>query len=63
MYHDPTGPCQEVWTLLPGFFKSTDVALTKKDYYLIAEQMKPEEIAPEVEQKLDDIASSLGIHS
>ena len=50
-------------TLLPGYFRSTDVALTKKDYYLIAEQMKPDEIALEVKLKLDDIATSLGIHS
>ena len=47
-------------TLLPGFFKQAQIALTKSDYYLIAQQMKPEEIAQEVRKKLDDIAWSFG---
>ena len=50
-------------TLLPGYFKAMEVALTKKDYYLVAEQMKEDEIASEIKQKLDDIATSLGIRS
>jgi len=49
-------------TLLPGFLRAAQVMLPKNDYYLIAEQMKPEEIAPEVKQKLDEIASAFEIH-
>jgi hypothetical protein len=48
-------------TLLPSFLKAAQVSLSKNDYYLIAEQMKPEEIPPEVKQKLDDMAEALGL--
>ena len=48
-------------TLLPGFLRAANLPLPKTDYYLIAEQMQPEEIASEVKQKLDDIATALGI--
>lgn len=48
-------------TLLPGFFKAVQLPLSKSDYYLAAEQMMPQEIAPEVKQKLDDIAKALGL--
>jgi len=48
-------------TLLPGFFRAAQTLLPRNDYYLIAEQMRPEEIAPEVEQKLDEIAATFGI--
>lgn len=48
-------------TLLPGFFRAAQVPLPRTDYYLIAEQMKPEGIASEVKQKLDEIAGTFGI--
>lgn len=48
-------------TLLPEFFKTADHAVPKSDYYLIAEQMKPEEVPGEVREKLDRIRSILGI--
>jgi hypothetical protein len=48
-------------TVLPGFLRAAQVTLPKNDYYLIAEQMRPEEIVPEVRQTLDDIAGALGL--
>ncbi len=44
-------------SVLPGFLKRAEVAISRKDYFLIAAQMKPEEIHPEVSAKLDSIAS------
>jgi hypothetical protein len=35
------------------------VALSKKDYYQIAAQLKPEEVHPEVIAKLDEMAPIL----
>lgn len=46
-------------TLLPGFFRAVQLDLSKDDYYLIAEQMKPEEIPLEIGRKLDDIDRAL----
>ncbi len=46
-------------TLLPGFFKAAQCDLAKKDYSLLAARMKPEEIHPEIIEKLDAIAESL----
>ncbi|MFQ5779856.1 MAG: ATP-dependent endonuclease, partial [Nitrospiria bacterium] len=48
-------------TLLPGFFASASMKLRKAEYYLIAEQMRPNEIHSEVVDKLDAIAQALGI--
>ncbi|MFH0774652.1 MAG: AAA family ATPase [bacterium] len=48
-------------TILPDFFKTAQLPLSKDEYYRIAEQMRPDEIVPEVQQKLDDIAQMLGI--
>ena len=59
--HDYLNATPASKTLLPGFLKAAEVALSKNDYYLLAEQMRPEEIAPEIRQKLDDIATALGI--
>jgi predicted ATPase len=42
-------------SLLPGLFKAAQFQLTKQDYYLIAEQMSPDEVHPEVRKKLDAI--------
>lgn len=42
-------------TLLPSLLSEVGSRLTKTDYYLIAEQMLPEEIAPEVTEKLNEI--------
>jgi len=48
-------------TLLPGFFKAAQAPLPKNDYYRIAKQMMPEEIAGDVKEKLDAIARVFGI--
>lgn len=48
-------------TLLPGVFKASDLSITKHEYYLIAGQMLPDEIHPEVREKLDLIQASLGL--
>ncbi len=43
-------------TLLPALFQEVQLPLSKEEYYLIAEQMRPEEIPAEVREKLDRIA-------
>ena len=43
-------------SVLPEFFEKTGTKLSKKDYFQVAAQMKPEEIHPEVASKLDAIA-------
>lgn len=43
--------------ILPGFFEKADTKLSKKDYFQIAAQMRPNEIHPEVASKLDSIAA------
>jgi len=48
-------------TLLPGALQAAGDSVSKDEYYLIAEQMKREEIAPEIEEKLDKIAAALGL--
>lgn len=48
-------------TLLPEFLKAAHVRVSKSEYYLIAEQMKQEEIHPEVSVKLDSIKSAFGL--
>jgi hypothetical protein len=45
--------------ILPGFLEKADYRLSKKDYFQIAAQMRPEEIHPEVREKLDVLASIL----
>lgn len=47
-------------TLLPGLFAAIGVTVPKEEYYLIAEEMRPEEIPAEVTAKLDAIARALG---
>jgi hypothetical protein len=42
-------------TLLPEVLSRACVTLAKSDYYLIAQQMRPEEIPTEVKDKLDAI--------
>lgn len=46
-------------SILPGFFERTGVKLSKKDYFQIAAQMQPDEIHPEVIEKLDAMADVL----
>jgi hypothetical protein len=48
-------------TILPGILDAGDVGTRKNEYYLIAEQMRADEVAIEVRQKLDDIAGVFGI--
>jgi hypothetical protein len=64
VYRDPLAP-HDFWrsipaskTLLPGLFKQTGVTIGKAEYYLIAEQMRPEEIPEEVKEKLDRLVSA-----
>ncbi|MEW6236691.1 MAG: AAA family ATPase [Candidatus Omnitrophota bacterium] len=42
-------------TILPQFFKKAEISISKADYYQIAEEMRPDEIVPEVKEKLDAI--------
>jgi predicted ATPase len=48
-------------TLLPGALAAAGDPITKDEYYLIAEQMLPSEIAQEVTEKLDGIAAALAV--
>jgi len=48
-------------SLLPGLFAAASDKLRKPEYYLIAEQMHPDEIHPEVKRKLDTIAQAFGL--
>lgn len=48
-------------TLLPALFEACKLAVRKPDYHLIAEQMRPEEVHPEVIAKLDALAAALGL--
>jgi hypothetical protein len=48
-------------TLLPGALQAAGDSLSKDGYYLIAEQMKRSEVAPEIEEKLNNIAAALGV--
>ncbi len=67
VYRNPLGD-HEFWvntpaskTLLPAVFQEAQLPLSKEEYYLIAEQMRPEEIPSEVATKLDRIAELFGI--
>lgn len=40
-------------SILPDFLEKTETPLSKKDFFQIAAQMKPDEIHPEVKAKLD----------
>lgn len=62
VYRDPLGH-HDFWvntpvskTLLPALFHEVQIPLKKEEYYLIAEQMLPEEIPAEVRNKLDTMA-------
>jgi len=44
-------------TLLPQLLREAGIDLGKGEYFLIAEEMRAEEIPPEVTQKLDAIAA------
>jgi predicted ATPase len=62
VYRDPLGR-HDFWvntpvskTLLPELFKHVQLLLAKEEYYLIAEQMLPDEIPTEVKRKLDRMA-------
>ena len=47
-------------SLLPGLFAAASDRLRKPEYFLIAEQMHPDEVAAEVKNKLDSIAGAFG---
>lgn len=46
-------------SVLPGFLEKSQVQLSKKDYYQIAAQFKPDEVHPEVIAKLDQMTAIL----
>lgn len=48
-------------TLLPAFFEAAQLPTSKQEYYQVAEQMQPEEIAQEVVDLLDLLARSFGL--
>ncbi len=54
-HHDYLASTPVSKSLLPGLFKAVGMDISKPEYYLIAEQMRPNEIDPEVAQKLDRI--------
>lgn len=67
VFRDPLGD-HDFWvttpaskTLLPQLFQTIQFPLSKEEYYLIAEQMRPEEIPAEVREKLDQMAHRFGI--
>ena len=47
--------------VLSGILQEAGLRLKKTEYCRIAAQMRPEEVHPEVRQKLDDMAAHLGI--
>jgi predicted ATPase len=66
-FRDPLG-AHDFWrsmpaskTLLPSLFEQVHLSIGKEEYYLIAEQMKPEEIPGEVREKLDRLVEVFGI--
>ncbi|HEY0555044.1 MAG TPA: AAA family ATPase [Thermoanaerobaculia bacterium] len=67
VYRDPLGH-HDFWvntpaskTLLPRLFHAVQLPVSKEEYYLIAEQMLPEEIPVEVRSKLDRMAELFGL--
>ena len=48
-------------SILPDVFAAAALAFPKQDYYQIVEIMAPEEIHPEVTEKLNLIADALGV--
>ena len=67
VYRDPLGH-HDFWvntpaskTLLPALFREVRLAITKEEYYLIAEQMLPEEIPAEVGCKLEKMAELFAV--
>ena len=48
-------------TLLPGLFAEASMKIKKAEFYLVAEQMRPDEIHPEVKTILDGITEALDI--
>jgi hypothetical protein len=48
-------------TILPAILDAGDVRIDKNEYFLIAEQMRPDEIAPDVPRMLDRVADAFGI--
>ena len=51
--HDYLNSTPSSKSILPAFFKAAGIRIEKNEYYQIAEQMKPEEIHPDVLDKLD----------
>jgi hypothetical protein len=67
VYRDPlthheylrTAPASK--TLIPGYFKTAQLPITKSEYYLVAETMTPDELPKEVSEKLDALAKTIGV--
>jgi hypothetical protein len=47
--------------LLPKLFAAAQLDIPKRDYYLVAEMMRPEELSKDVNEMLDSIANAFGI--
>ena len=59
--HDYLNITRASKTILPEFLARAGLKLKKNDYYLIAEQMLPDEVPLEVKLKLDSIANAFGL--
>jgi len=59
--HDYLSSTPASKTLLPTLFQKAQVSVGGSEYYLIAEQMKSDEIAAEVTEKLDAVVDAFGI--
>ena len=57
--HDYLASTRASKTLLPGFFDVAGLDLSKNEYYLVAEEMRPEEPPAEIEEKLNQIGAVL----
>ena len=54
-HHDYLASTPVSKSLLPGLFKTVSMDISKPEYYQMAEQIRPDEINPEVARMLDGI--------
>lgn len=60
-HHDYLRTTPASKTLLPGFFESAQLPISKREYYLVAETMTRDEIPEEVKEKLDALGRTVGV--
>lgn len=60
-HHDYLTTTPASKTLLPEFFNAANIQISKREYYLVAEQMQEDEVPPEIRQKLDHIQHAFGL--